>query len=108
MFTRREWESEGHARSMCTLLRAPSEAAHPMQPRPDGTKRSRHVQLRHSRPFQCRDFRVAARCTEEKFTAALVPSVEAWAVIVSPGTQETLAMLKAILLAASTSGSEVE
>ena len=37
---------------------------------------------------------------EGKFTDALVPSVEAWAVTVSPGTQETSVMLEAVLLAA--------
>ena len=35
-------------------------------------------------------------------------SAEAWAVTVSLGTQGTLSMLKALLLAASMSGSEVD
>ena len=50
---------------------------------------------------------MSTRRTQEKFTTALVLSVEAWTVTVSRGTQ-MLAMLKAVLLAASMSGSDVE
>ena len=56
-----------------------------------------------TRTFGCRP-----DARSRKFTAALVPSVEAWAVTVSLGTQETPVMLKAVLLAASTSESELE
>ena len=45
---------------------------------------------------------MAAQRTEEKSTDPLVPNVEAWAVAVSPVTQETPVMLKAGLLTAST------
>ena len=44
----------------------------------------------------------------ETFNAALAPSAEARTFTVSPGTQETLVMLEAILLAASTSASAGE
>ena len=43
-----------------------------------------------------------------KVTAALVASVEAWAVAVLPGTQETPVILKTVLLAASASASAGE
>ena len=46
--------------------------------------------------------RVSTRRTEDKFTAAFVPSAEARAVTVSLGTQETPVMPKALLLTAST------
>ena len=55
-----------------------------------------------------RDVRMSTRRTKEKVTAALVPSVEVWVVTVPFGTQETPVILKAVLLAASTSESEVE
>ena len=45
------------------------------------------------------EYRVATRCTEEKLTAALVPSAEAGAVTAVTvwfGTQETLVMLEAV------------
>ena len=44
----------------------------------------------------------------ETFNAALAPSAEARTFTVSPGTHETLVMLEAILLAASTSASAGE
>ena len=43
MSARRDWDGNGHAGSMRSFLRVPSQAAHPMQRRPDGTKRSRRV-----------------------------------------------------------------
>ena len=52
--------------------------------------------------------RVSTRRAKEKFNAAVIPNVEAAAVAVSPGIQETLAMLQAGLLAASTSASAGE
>ena len=54
------------------------------------------------------DVPASTRRTKQKFTAAFVPSVEAWAVTVSPGTRDTFAMLEAGLLAASTSASTGE
>ena len=54
------------------------------------------------------DVRVSTRRTKHQFTAALVPSVEAWAFTFAPGTRETLVMLEAVLLAASTSTSAGE
>ena len=50
----------------------------------------------------------STRRTEENFIVFLVPSVEAWAVAVSPGTQETTVMPEAALLAARTSVSAGE
>ena len=52
--------------------------------------------------------RVSTRRAKEEFTAPLVPNVEAWTVAVSPAAQEMLAMLRTMLLAASTSQSEFE
>ena len=54
------------------------------------------------------DIRVATRRAKEEFTAPGVPNVEAWAVAVSPAAQEMLAMLRTMVLAASTSESEFE
>ena len=71
-------------------------------------RHSRPVGLGRSLDRRSRDVRVATRRTEEKFTAALVLSVEARAFSVSPGTQETLVMLEAALLTASSSVSLVE
>ena len=51
---------------------------------------------------------LAARRTKEKVSDALVTNVEAWTVAVSHGAQETPVMLEAVLLAASTSESDVE
>ena len=89
-----------------------------MQRRPDGTKHSRHVQLRHSRPFQksrrvssnegIQDVGASTRRAKEKLIAVIVLGVAAWAVPVSPGTRGTPAMLEAVLLAARKSESEVE
>ena len=53
------------------------------------------------------DVLLSTRCTEEKPTA-LVQSVAAWDVTVSPRTPETFAMPKAELLAASTNASASE
>ena len=86
---------DGHARSMSFAPRGPVRAAHPTQQRPDGTKRSRHVKLRRSRPVGPSgqapqkqslvrgdpDVRVSTRRTEEKFRC------ECRSVIVSPGTK---------------------
>ena len=41
------------------------------------------------------DVQASTRCAQEEFIVALIPSVETWAVAASPGTQETLVMLKA-------------
>ena len=51
---------------------------------------------------------MSTRRSKEEFTAPLVPNLEAWAVAVSPAAQEMLAMLRTMLLAASTSESEFE
>ena len=101
MCARRKWERDGHARSMCSFLRVPSPAAHPMQRRPDGTKRSGHLWVRHSQPVG-----PSGRATQEQESRPKGPGpsgVEARAVTASPGTRETPAMLEAGLLAASTS-----
>ena len=45
----------GHASSTSSAQRVLNRAAHPTQRRPVGTKHSRHVKLRHSRPFGMRD-----------------------------------------------------
>ena len=50
MSARKERERGGHAPSMSSFLRVPSQAAHPTQ-RPEGTKHSRRVWLRHSQPI---------------------------------------------------------
>ena len=63
---------------------------------------SGHVPQKRSLDRSGLDVRVSTLCAEEKLTA-LVPSVEAEAVAVSPRTQEMLAMPKAGLLAASKS-----
>ena len=54
------------------------------------------------------DVLVSTRRTKDIFTAALVPTAEAWAVTVSLGTQKTLVMLEPVLLTASTSTSAGE
>ena len=118
---RREWESGGPAPLTSSFLRVPSQAAHPTRRRPDGTKRSRHVTASQSthhsewsstsetKPRPRRSGRSGVDLiSKEKFTAALIPIVEARDVTVSPRTPETLAMPKAELLAASTSASAGE
>ena len=99
---------------MNSALRVLIRAAQPIQRRPSGTQDSRPMWPRHGRPVgpnvpdpqkqsldqRDREFRVSTRHTEEKFTAALVHSAEARAVVVSPGTQESLVMLEAVLMAA--------
>ena len=51
----------GHASSMSSAQRVLNRAAHPMQRRPDGTKLSRHVWPRHSRPVGNRDVSVRTK-----------------------------------------------
>ena len=86
-----------HARLLSSFLRVPSPAAHPMQHpmqrRPGGTKPSRHVWLRHSQPGGPSGRSPSGTKSRPKGPG---PSgVEAWAVAVSLGTQETPAMLEA-------------
>ena len=54
------------------------------------------------------DVLVSTRRAKDEFTARGVLNVEAWAVAVSLAAQEMLAMLRTMLLAASTSESEFE
>ena len=103
-------------------MRGLTRAAHPMQQRSDGTKRSKtrvassqrrmgaqprpvgsSVRALQKRMVDQRDphVRVSTRRTKDNFTAALVPSAEAWAVTVSVGTENTPVVLEA--LPASTS-----
>ena len=51
MFARREWERSDQAPSMSSVPKALSRAAHLMHQRSDGTKRLKHVNLRHSQPI---------------------------------------------------------
>ena len=103
MFARKKSARNGRARSMRSTLRILQRTAHLVEPRPDG------AWLRHSRRMGAQllpvyprfvplrnklstqrdlDVRVSTRRTKEKFTAALVPNVEAWAVTVSLGTRD--------------------
>ena len=71
------------------------------------THRSEWSSPSETKPRQKGYVRVSTRRAKEEFTAPFVPNVEAWAVAVSPA-QEMLAMLRTMLLAASTSESEFE
>ena len=51
MFARREWERNDQAPSMSSVPKAVSRAAQLVQQWPDGTKRLKHVNLRHSQPI---------------------------------------------------------
>ena len=58
---------------------------------------------KRSSDLRMRDIQVLTCSSEEKFFAALVPNVEAWAVTGLLVSQETFVTLEEVLLTASTS-----
>ena len=112
MFARGEWEGDGRPDELCSGSSASStsdattarwyEACKTRVAASQSTRRSEWSSPSETKPRPRGSGRSGADPTHEGITAAFVPSVEAWAVTFLPRTQETPAMLKAGMLAAST------
>ena len=118
MFARGEWEGDGRPDELCSGSSDSStsdattarwhEACKTRVAASQSTRRSEWSSPSETKPRPRGSGRSGADPTHEGITAAFVPSVEAWAVTLLPKTQETPAMLKAGMLAASTSASAGE
>ena len=129
MFAQREFERHGRARSTTSVQSSESSRTSdattarwyepfetcvaPSQPAPGRAASARQPPVldtsqKQSLDQRDPDVRLATRRRKENFTAALVPSVEAWAVAVSPAAQETPVIVEAVSLAASTSACSLE